>query len=227
MELYFLVPAYNAERTVPDVIRGLARATSKAGCLARVCVVDDGSDDETAEAARSEGARVLPMQRNRGKGAALRAGLLFARQQGVQAIVSVDADGQHPADEAVRLARLDASPESLVLGVRDLRAAGAPAANQASNAISNFFLSAFTGTSLQDTQCGLRRYPVRTALRLGARDDGYAFEAEILMRACRAGVPIVQEPVRVAYPADRTSHFHAWRDPVRIVSRVLMTQLQP
>jgi len=121
---------------------------------------------------------------------------------------------------------LDPAPDhALVLGVRDLVAAGAPRVNRFSNGFSNFFLELFSGRHLADTQCGLRRYPVAATLALGVRADGYAFEAEVILRAARAGWAIVQLPVRVVYPPEheRITHFHPVRDPTRIVLRVLHT----
>jgi hypothetical protein len=112
---------------------------------------------------------------------------------------------------------------ALVLGTRNLVIEGAPKANRISNWISNFFLSLFMRQRLVDTQCGMRRYPVQATIELGAQDDGYAFEAEVLMRAIRAGQRIEQVPVRVLYPIDRKSHFHVAKDPARIISRVLKT----
>jgi hypothetical protein len=94
-----------------------------------------------------------------------------------------------------------------------------------SNGISNFFLSVFSRRPLVDTQCGLRRYPLPLALELGGRDDGYAFEAEIILRALSAGVRLVEVPVRVIYPpgGQRVTHFDSVRDPARIVVRVVKT----
>ena len=112
---------------------------------------------------------------------------------------------------------------ALVLGIRDLKGAAAPRANQISNAISNGFLSFFSRTHLADTQCGLRRYPLPLALWLGGKDDGYAFEAEIILLAIAAGTPIVEVPIRVLYPEDRTTHFDSVRDPMRVVQRVVGT----
>lgn len=195
-----------------------------AGCGdPEVWVVDDGSSDGTADVARAAGATVLRHPENRGKGAALVTGLTRASECGLDVIVSVDADGQHPADEAAALLCDPAPLDALVLGVRDLASAGAPRANQRSNAISNFFLTRFSGRALHDTQCGLRRYPVRPTLELGASAPGYAFEAEVVLRAARAGWAIAQRPVRVLYPSDRVSHFHVVRDPAKIVGRVVWT----
>lgn len=215
-----VVPAYEASATVGDVVHELVRCwPHDQGVL----VVDDGSLDDTSDRARRAGATVARHERNRGKGAALRTGLRLARDRGFAVAVTVDADGQHPAEEALRLASHQAPPEALVLGIRDLPGAGAPRANQMSNRISNYFLSHFTSMDLADTQCGLRRYPVSRTLQLDGRSRGYAFEAEILLLAVRAGLPIVQVPVHVRYDGPCRTHFRVARDPARIIGRVLWT----
>ncbi|WP_437324824.1 glycosyltransferase family 2 protein [Sorangium sp. So ce381] len=222
MRICAIIPAYQAERNVGDVTREALRVHGVAGA---VIVVDDGSTDRTAERARAAGATVLSHPENQGKGAALRTGMEFALASGFDVAVTIDADGQHPPDEARRLIEADADPEALVLGIRDLVGAGAPRANQISNRISNFFLSLFAGRPFADTQCGLRRYPLRRTLSLGARDEGYAFEAEILLRAVAAGVRLVEVPIRVIYPpeGERLTHFDSVRDPARIIRRVVAT----
>lgn len=221
-----VVPAYRAARTVASVVEGLRAGLGPEG--APVLVVDDGSDDDTAREAERAGALVLRHDRNRGKGAALRTGFERALLEGADAVVSVDADGQHPPEEAVRLARHPAPREALVLGVRDLVRDGAPAANRFSNGFSNVFLSWFGGRRLGDTQCGLRRYPLPEALKeLTSTANGYAFEADVLLRAARRGAVIEQVPIRVVYPKpeERVTHFHSVLDPARIVARVLLTTL--
>jgi glycosyltransferase involved in cell wall biosynthesis len=217
-----LVPAFDAESTVGDVVSALVRDWPEAGA---VIVIDDGSTDHTARVARRAGAIVLGHPRNCGKGAALRTGLRSAFEQGFDVAVSVDADGQHPPDEAVRLLSADADAAALLLGVRDLVAAGAPRKNQISNGISNFFLSLFARRAFADTQCGLRRYPVAGTLALRGRDDGYAFEPETILRAVAAGLRIVEVPIRVIYPpeGERVTHFDSVKDPARIVARVVKT----
>jgi glycosyltransferase involved in cell wall biosynthesis len=217
-----IIPAYDAARTVGDVVRDVLSIWPVRDA---VLVVDDGSRDGTAEVARKAGARVLSHPRNRGKGAALRTGMASARVAGFDVCITLDADGQHPAAEALKLLLIEPDPNALVLGVRDLRAAGAPLANQISNGISNFFLSIFTAKRLHDTQCGLRRYPLANGPDFDARDDGYAFEAEVILRAAATGVRIVEVPVRVVYPPEheRVTHFDSVRDPMRIISRVVKT----
>jgi glycosyltransferase involved in cell wall biosynthesis len=222
-----VIPAYQAERTVASVVTGLLRGLLPAP-NPRIVVVDDGSTDRTAAEAERAGAVVLRHPSNAGKGAALRTGMRFAVEHGFGSVLSVDADGQHPPEEAARVALADAPRDAFVLGVRDLARDGAPLLNRFSNGFSNVFLSWFAGSTIHDSQCGLRRYPVPETLELGARSDGYAFEAEALLRAARLGFRIVELPVRVIYPpaSERVSHFHAVRDPARIVLRVLETTLR-
>jgi len=220
----FVVPAYQAEKSVAAVVRGLLDAlASESSPL--VLVVDDGSTDGTSAAANAAGARVVRHARNQGKGRALRTGFSALLEAGADAAVCVDADGQHPPEEAVRVARNPAARSALVLGVRDLVRDGAPPANIFSNRFSNRFLSFALGRSLSDTQCGLRRYPLPETLTLRGRAEGYGYEAELILRAALLGWNIVEMPVRVIYPPEdeRVTHFHSVRDPARIVYRVLLT----
>jgi len=225
MHAVAIVPAYQACHSVGRVITDLFRAWPQNLGGPAVLVVDDGSTDGTARAAEQAGATVIQHERNRGKGAALKSGFFHARSLGAKIAVTVDADGQHPAAEAMRLLAHPSPEHALVLGVRDLIRDGAPRANRFSNGFSNVFLSLFSRRRLSDTQCGLRRYPIAQTLALDPRETGYGFEAEVILRAARAGWPIEQVPVRVIYPPqnERVSHFHVVRDPARIVFRVLHT----
>jgi glycosyltransferase involved in cell wall biosynthesis len=219
-----LVPAYEAALSVDEVVASLR---AELGTDAAIFVVDDGSADATARVAEAAGATVLRHDANAGKGAALITGLKHAASLGFVLAVTVDADGQHPAASARRVLEATSDPRALVLGIRDLPGAGAPRANQFSNGISNFFLSKFAGQKLADTQCGLRRYPIVETLALGAESPGYAFEAEIVLLAVAAGLPVVEIPIDVVYPPEelRVSHFNPVKDPARIIHAVLRTVL--
>lgn len=213
-----IIPAFDAARFIGGVIAGLREHP--------IFVVDDGSTDGTADVARELGVRVVRHDYNRGKGAALRTGMRIALESGHDVAVTVDADGQHPRSAVEEILRAD-DPDALVLGIRDLDRAGAPRANRISNGISNFFLSRFSGKAMLDTQCGLRRYPIAKTLDLRGRADGYAYEAEILLRAVHAGLPIVEIPIDVHYPPEneRVTHFDSVKDPARIVVAVVRTLL--
>jgi glycosyltransferase involved in cell wall biosynthesis len=227
MRACVLVPAFDAAASIAEVIAEVRRSLPEVcdGDPRALIVVDDGSSDATGAIAARAGAYVVAHGKNRGKGAALATGLGTARALGFDVAVSVDADGQHPGDSARDVLYASDDPGTLVLGVRNLERDGAPGPNRFSNGISNFFLSQFTGVSLADTQCGLRRYPVGPSLALGTRAEGYAFEAEVILRAVAAKVPIVQVPIPVFYPPEelRVSHFDRVRDPARIVAVVVRT----
>ncbi|MGH7330675.1 MAG: glycosyltransferase family 2 protein, partial [Polyangiaceae bacterium] len=182
--------------------------------------------DRTAAIAEERGVAVLKHGKNRGKGAAIFTGLVEAERRGFSSVVTVDADGQHPASSA-RAVLEGGGDRDLVLGIRDLVRDGAPKMNRMSNGISNFFISYFGGRKLGDTQCGLRRYPVRETLALGAHAHGYAFEAEVLLLAMAHKLPILEVPIAVRYPPEeeRVTHFDSVKDPARIVAVVVRTLL--
>ena len=223
MQRAYLIPAYQARPTLKQVLHDLREHDPHATLL----VVDDGSTDGTAGVAREMGVELVTHDTNRGKGVALLTGFGWLAQRGFLTAVTVDADGQHRAQDALLLAQHGATAGAFVLGVRDLVRDGAPKASRFSNGFSNWWVSRFSGKTLSDTQCGLRRYPLRTTLDLGAGARGYGFESEILVRAARRGIPIVEAPVQAIYPpkAERISHFHVVRDPARIVLRLLHTAL--
>lgn len=229
MNVGIVIPAYEAASVLGGVLTPLRGALATRENPVRLLVVDDGSTDTTATVAEQAGAEVIRHQTNQGKGAALSTGLRWASEQGLLAIVTADADGQHPTCAILQLLDASAPLTTLVLGVRDLKASCAPRSHHFSNGISNRFLSWFTGLSLRDTQCGLRRYPVSATLKLGVRATGYAFEAEIILRAARAGMDIAQLRTKVYYPPahQRLSHFDKVRDPARIIGSVLRTVLEP
>lgn len=212
-----MIPAFDAEAMIGGVIDSLRPALPDR----EIIVVDDGSRDATADVARAKGCSVLSHGTNLGKGAALRTAFTAAKERGFDAALTVDADGQHPAEEAKRVLDADDDPDALVLGVRALVRDGAPRKNVFSNGISNFFISRFAGRPLADTQCGLRRYPIAKTLALGARGTGYELEAEVLLRAVWAGIRVVEVPIKVLYPVDRVTHFRVGRDPWRIIKAVV------
>jgi glycosyltransferase involved in cell wall biosynthesis len=219
----YLIPAYQASASLKRVLDELRARDPQAALL----VVDDGSTDGTGDIARACGIDVVTHATNRGKGVALRTGFAWLAERGFETAVTLDADGQHLAEDAVMLAKHSAPPAALVLGVRNLSRDGAPGSSQFSNGFSNWWVSRFAGKELHDTQCGLRRYPLRATLALESDARGYGFECDMLVRAARRGIPIVEVPVRVIYPpkAERVSHFHVVADPARIVLRLLHTAL--
>lgn len=214
-----LIPAYNAERTLGAVVDAFCDEMPEH----EIIVIDDGSTDATRDIARGKRCALVSIEKNSGKGAALKEGFRYALSIGFDVALTVDADGQHPAASAKKLIDASPDPNALVLAVRDLARMGAPKKNRFSNGVSNYFVSLFSGTHLSDTQCGLRRYPIARTLELAGESNGYAFEAEVLMRAVAAQIPIVECTTDVLYPPDRTTHFNNVKDPMRMIVTVLRT----
>jgi glycosyltransferase involved in cell wall biosynthesis len=192
--------------------------------LPDVLVVDDGSHDDTAAVAARAGARVLKQGANQGKGAALLAAFRELVAGGVTHVVTLDADGQHLPEEIPRLVQAaHDTPGAIVVGERLKEGHDISAVARFGNWVADTLLRRIAGQRLPDTQSGFRVYPVAETLALGARGDRFDFETEVLLRAGRAGMPVVGVPVRVHYPPpeERVSHYDKWTDTLRIIRTVV------
>lgn len=184
--------------------------------LETVWVIDDGSDDGTSEAARGAGAKVERLPENRGKGAALQVGIAAALAGGAEAVVLVDADGQHdPGDLPALLAAWDRSRPDMVIGTRLADRSKIPGARYWTNYIGSRVLSWMTGYELEDSQSGYRLLAADLARRLELSSSGYAVESEMLIKASRLGARIEHVRVRTIYN-DGGSHFRPILDTFRI-----------
>ena len=198
-----LIPAYQEGPRIGPVVDA-ARA------YLPVVVVDDGSTDNTAARAEAAGATVLRQVPNAGKGAALRAGYRHALASGAEAVVTLDADGQHdPAEIPAFLAAFEASRPELVIGRRDF--ASMPPVRRLSNTLGGWVFSAAVGRSIPDNQSGYRLIGRRlmTAL-LDSRETGFEFEVEMIARCIALGLPMTDVPIATIY-AGEPSHIRPWR----------------
>ena len=198
-----LVPAYQEGPRIGAVVEAARRYLP-------IVVVDDGSTDDTAAQAEAAGATVLRQLPNAGKGAALRAGFRWALDRDIEALVTLDADGQHDPEEIP--AFLDAyridRPE-LVIGQRDFREM--PPVRRASNQLGGLLLSAALGRHVPDNQSGYRLIG-RQLMRglLSSQEDGFEFEVEMIARCIALGLPMRWVPIRTIY-AGEPSHIRPWR----------------
>jgi len=212
-----LIPAYQCAATIAPVVADARRA------IASIVVVDDGSDDGTAERARLAGADVVRHARNRGKGAALLTGMRFLLDRGFTHALSMDGDGQHLGDEIpTLLAATRAEPAAIVIGVRKIGTQQVAATNLFGNRFANAAIRIAAGMPVGDTQSGFRVYPLATVPSLPVDGERFEYESTVIIRAARAGIPIRSVPVDVYYPpiAERRSHYRKVIDTLRIIRAV-------
>jgi glycosyltransferase involved in cell wall biosynthesis len=209
-----VIPALDAGRTLAGVVSGVRRAVGEV----YVIVVDDGSRDHTAAVAADCADHVVRFTSNRGKGAALRAGLGVAGQLAAPAVLTIDADGQHdPAYAPQLLAALETS--DVAVGVRSRRGSSMPWHRRVSNALSAAAVSACAGVAIADSQSGYRAFRLARISQLELDGDRYEYETDVLIQAARSGLRIAWVGIPTIYGAP--SHFRPVRDSARIVRTVL------
>lgn len=202
-EIIVLIPAYNEARFIGDVVKA-ARA------YAPVIVIDDGSSDGTGAVAALAGAKVLSHATNQGKGKALNTGFDYAVRRGVDAAITLDADGQHDPDEIPAfVAAFRAGKGDVIIGQRDF--SQMPAKNQFGNRTGTCLLGLAMGYPIPDNQSGYRLLG-RDVMAV-VRPDATRFEAEVelLLRAQLAGFRLAWVPIKTIYN-DKVSHFRPLHD---------------
>ncbi|MBL8258869.1 MAG: glycosyltransferase family 2 protein [Candidatus Competibacteraceae bacterium] len=220
MAVAVVIPAYNEAATVAAIVR---RARQQVDW---VVVVDDGSRDDSAARAEAAGATVLRQSENRGKGASLWRGMQYAVERGAEAIVTLDADGQHrPEDIPKLLAAHRRDPARLIVAARLTHRDRAPGLRRFANGMADFWVSWAAGCPIADTQSGFRLYPgafLRQARGPGQdRRQGFVFESDVLIQAGRLGRYPAAVPIETIYHAqNRPSHYRPWSDTWLIVQWV-------
>jgi glycosyltransferase involved in cell wall biosynthesis len=197
-QIVALIPAYNAEAFVGDVIR---RAIAHVPVIA----VNDGSADGTLAALRATDAIVIDQQPNQGKGAALQRGFRAALDRGVAAVIQLDADGQHdPAEIPLFLEKFQETRADLIIGERDY--SQMPLVRRTSNTIGRRAFSWAIGQYVPDNQSGYRllsRRLMEAVLNSGER--GYEFEMDMIVLCAKRGWRIEGVPIRTIYGEEKSN----------------------
>jgi len=193
-----LIPAYNAAHLVAPVIQEAARHLP-------VVVVDDGSTDDTAGVAEQAGARVIRQVPNQGKGAALKNGFRHALEQGVDAVVTLDADGQHDPHEIPKLVEAwHRDRPEMVVGARDYEQM--PFVRRMSNKVGRRSIEWALGAEVKDNQSGYRLIGKRLMkAMLDSGESGFEFEVWMIVLCVRNGWKMSWVPIRTIY-GDQGSH---------------------
>lgn len=215
-EVLALIPAFNEQ----DHIQSVVQATR---IYLPVMVVDDGSVDATADVARVAGARVIEQHPNQGKGMALITGFRFALQNGFQAVLTLDADGQHDPNEIPKFLEVFALHHSdLVIGRRDFQQM--PFIRRLSNTLGTKVFSWALGQKVADNQSGYRLISARLIQALLDHPDaerGFEFEVEMIVQCVMEELSLDWVPIRTIY-ADEKSHIQ----PLRHLAKFLQVSLR-
>jgi glycosyltransferase involved in cell wall biosynthesis len=184
-----LVPAYNEETRLAGVVAGTIQHLP-------VLVVDDGSTDATAVVAQGAGASVVIQEPNQGKGAALQAGFRRAIDQEYQAVVTLDADGQHdPAEIPKFLTAFRSSGAELIIGRRDF--SQMPPVRRLANWLGGLAFSWALGQRVPDNQSGYRLIGQRLMqAMLDSQEQGFEYEVEMIAVCVRHGFDLDWVPLR-------------------------------
>ena len=223
--LSLVIPAYNEEARLPALLDTLARSAAEAVeaagmSLQETLIVDDGSSDgtrdilERAEAERPGLRAVLDYEHNRGKGAAVATGVLAASGEYV---LIADVDLSTPLEELSKLAEAAYAGADVAIGSRAIEGAmveRGPVHRKLLGKAFNGTVRMLTGLDARDTQCGFKLLRTREAQSLLAAQTcpGFAYDVELLLRADRAGLRIVEVPV---------IYLHDSRSRVKVVSASL------
>ena len=206
-----IIPAFNEEKRIAEVVRGVREH------IADVIVVDDGSVDATAERAEGSGAVVIRHEFNKGKGMALRNGFSHALRQRYAAVLTLDGDGQHaPAEISSFLSAFDAGAGDIIIGARLWDKAAIPRYRYIPNQIGIFCISKAAGCRIADTQSGFRLYRREVLEKITLCTTGFETETEALIKAGKAGFRIYSVPVSAIYQSDYSTKFRPVRDFYRI-----------
>jgi glycosyltransferase involved in cell wall biosynthesis len=210
-----LIPAYCEERRIGAVVRGLKERGME------VLVIDDGSSDRTEQAAREAGAEVVRHERNRGKGAALNTGFQWAREHGYEAVITMDADGQHLPEEALKF--LDAYKRTglpVLVGNRMWNPAGMPPVRRWTNRFMSALLGRIMKQYVPDTQCGFRLYRCDVLPVVAGETERFDAESEILLHIATHGIPIGAVRISTVY-GDERSKIRPVSDTIRFMKMLL------
>jgi len=195
-DISIIIAAYNEERVILDVIKEVNRAGDY-----QIIIVDDGSSDNTfLVASGHEGVLVLRHKINRGKGAAVKTGIIAANILGSDVVVTMDGDGQHDPDDIKTLVcPIVCDGYDVVLGSRMVQSDGMPFVKIIANKVGNFVTWVLYGIHVSDSQSGFRAYSHYAAGIIDTRADKYEYDSKVIREINNHRLKFKEVPVSVRY----------------------------
>jgi len=221
-----VIPVFNEEVTVGNVVTRTKKTLEQLGVSYEILVVDDGSDDRSADIAQELKAHVL-RKAHQGKGFALRSGF---RQAKGELVVTLDADGSHQPEEIpLVLQYIRENKADFVIGSRFLNSEAnktkIPKINRTGNRMFNDLIGYITGVKISDSQSGFRAIRSSLIKRMKLSSHGYEVESEMLVKALRMGARVAETPISFDQRTVGSSKLDPIRDGARILYAIIASYL--
>ncbi|MDS4020259.1 MAG: glycosyltransferase family 2 protein [Candidatus Competibacter sp.] len=219
--VWVVIAAYNEDPVIADVVRDVVASGFS------VVVVDDGSQDDTANKAGLAGALIVQHPINLGQGAALQTGIDYALGAAANILVTYDADGQHRVEDVFRLVEaLMLNDVDYVLGSRFIgKSQGMPLSRRLLLKTATWFTRLTTGLAITDTHNGLRAMSQRGASCIRLRQNRMAHATEILHQIASSRLNYIEIPVMVDYTVYSLAKGQRFGDAISILLDLLSRQL--
>lgn len=215
MKVAILIPAYNEAAQIGQLVRTLKTMGFSP------LVVDDGSNDETAEEAESNGARVIRHRKNLGKGASLKTGFEYILSEDYDAVLIMDGDAQHSPNDIQKFIDLASKHQNImVIGNRMGNSGNMPFDRKLTNMLMSFIITLICGQKIPDTQCGFRLIRRGLLKNIKIESSRFEVESEILIKATRAGTKILSMPIETRYGKE-ASQINPFWDAFRFIAFLL------
>ena len=218
-----IIPAYNAESTIADVIIRINRFMQEGHKSYEILVIDDGSEDRTWSIAKSLGVHVIRHTTNQGKGSALKSGFNFAFSRSFEFAVSIDADLQHdPSSLLPMIEYFQKERYDLVIGSRTFDPKKMSLGRILSNRITSALIGLRAHQHIPDSQSGYRILRISAIKDIALKTARYETESELLLRLCKKARKIGFYPIDTIYQGE-TSHIRHLQDTLRFIRMYIAT----
>jgi len=214
MRACVIIPAYNESSHLASLICGIK------GYSLEILVIDDGSSDNTFNIAKNSQVKVMLNLNNQGKGASLIKGFKYALENHFDAVITMDGDGQHLAQDLPLFIKAAEDPDAhIIIGNRMLNAMGMPFLRVVTNKFMSWLISIISKQKIPDTQCGFRLIKSEVLKKVALKTTKYETESEILIKASWMGFKIKSVLIKSVYGKEK-SQINPFIDTFRFVKLI-------